>query len=490
MDMNPDVDPQETQEWLDSIDGVLEHEGPDRAHFLIEQVIDKSRRSGAYMPFSANTAYINTIPVDKQVRIPGDQSIEHRIRSYVRWNAMAMVIRANKNTNVGGHIASFASAATLYDVGYNHFWHAPSPEHGGDLVFVQGHSAPGVYARAFMLGRLSEEQMDHFRQEVGGRGISSYPHPWLMPDFWQFPTVSMGLGPLMAIYQARFMKYLQDRGLAQTDGRQVWCFCGDGEMDEPESMGAIGMAGGETLDNLIFVVNCNLQRLDGPVRGNGKIIQELESDFRGAGWNVIKVIWGSRWDALFARDKSGVLMRRMMEVVDGEYQTYKSESGAYVREHFFNSTELKALVADWSDDDIWNLNRGGHDPHKIYAGFHEATRALGQPTVILAKTIKGYGMGEAGQAMNITHQQKKMQVDQLKTFRDQFRLSIYDEEIVDVPYLKFEEGSKELEYMRARRQELGGYLPARRQKAQSLAVPDLAAFEPLLKGTGEGREIS
>ncbi|HEY8624045.1 MAG TPA: pyruvate dehydrogenase (acetyl-transferring), homodimeric type, partial [Casimicrobiaceae bacterium] len=337
MDMNPDVDPQETQEWLDAIDGVLEHEGPDRAYFLIEQVIDKSRRSGAYMPFSANTAYINTIPVDKQVRIPGDQTIEHRIRSYVRWNAMAMVVRANKHTNVGGHIASFASAATLYDVGFNHFWHAPSPEHGGDLVFVQGHSAPGVYARAYMLGRLTEEQMDNFRQEVGGKGISSYPHPWLMPDFWQFPTVSMGLGPLMAIYQARFMKYLQDRGLARTEGRKVWCFCGDGEMDEPESMGAIGMAARENLDNLIFVINCNLQRLDGPVRGNGKIIQELEADFRGAGWNVIKVVWGTHWDTLLARDTEGRMQQRMDAVVDGEYQNYKAKDGAYVRKHFFGA---------------------------------------------------------------------------------------------------------------------------------------------------------
>ena len=377
MDIKPDVDPQETREWLDAIDGVLEHEGPDRAHFLIEQVIDKSRRSGAYMPFSANTAYINTIPVDKQVRIPGDQAIEHRIRSYVRWNAMAMVVRANKHTNVGGHIASFASAATLYDTGFNHFWHAPSAEHGGDLVFVQGHSSPGVYARAHMLGRFTDEQMDNFRQEVDGKGVSSYPHPWLMPDFWQFPTVSMGLGPLMAIYQARFMKYLQDRGLAKTEGRKVWCFCGDGEMDEPESMGAIGMAARETLDNLIFVINCNLQRLDGPVRGNGKIIQELEAEFRGAGWNVIKVIWGSRWDALLARDKQGILMRRMMECVDGEYQTFKSKDGAYVREYFFNTPELKALVADWSDEDIWNLNRGGHDPHKVYAAYRRRGRPQG-----------------------------------------------------------------------------------------------------------------
>src|ERR1700737_293354 len=408
MDMNPDVDPQETQEWLDSIDGVLEHQGPDRAHFLIEQVIDKSRRSGAYMPFSANTAYINTIPVDKQVRIPGDQTIEHRIRSYVRWNAMAMVIRANKTTNVGGHIASFASAATLYDVGYNHFWHAPSPEHGGDLVFVQGHSAPGVYARAYMLGRLTDEQMDNFRQEVDGKGISSYPHPWLMPEFWQFPTVSMGLGPLMAIYQARFMKYLQDRGLAQTEGRKVWCFCGDGEMDEPESMGAIGMAGRETLDNVIFVVNCNLQRLDGPVRGNGKIIQELESDFRGAGWNVIKVIWGSRWDPLLAADVDGRLVRVMEDSVDGEYQAFKSRDGAYVRKEFFAKyPELLEMVSGMTDQEIWQLRRGGHDPLKVYAAYSAAVNHRGQPTVILAKTVKGYGMGAAGGGTNISNHTKK-----------------------------------------------------------------------------------
>ncbi|HKU00719.1 MAG TPA: pyruvate dehydrogenase (acetyl-transferring), homodimeric type, partial [Paraburkholderia sp.] len=413
-----DEDPQETAEWLEALDGVISTIGPDRAHYLIEKQIEFARVHGEHLPFSANTPYINTIPVANQAKNPGDQDIEHRIRSYTRWNAIAMVLRAGKHTNVGGHIASFASAATLYDVGYNHFWHAPSAEHGGDLVFVQGHSSPGVYSRAFLLGRLSENQLDNFRQEVGGQGISSYPHPWLMPDFWQFPTVSMGLGPIMAIYQARFMKYMQARGIAKTEGRKVWAFLGDGETDEPESLGAIGMAGRERLDNLVFVINCNLQRLDGPVRGNGKIIQELESEFRGAGWNVIKVIWGSRWDALFARDKSGALMRRMMEVVDGEYQTYKSESGAFVREHFFNTPELKALVADWSDDDIWNLNRGGHDPHKIYAAFHQAQNSKGQPTLILAKTIKGYGMGEAGQAMNITHQQKKMQVDQLKKFRD------------------------------------------------------------------------
>ncbi|HEY1438832.1 MAG TPA: pyruvate dehydrogenase (acetyl-transferring), homodimeric type [Casimicrobiaceae bacterium] len=489
MDMNPDVDPQETKEWLDAIDGVLEHEGPDRAHFLIEQVIDKSRRSGAYMPFSANTAYINTIPVDRQSHMPGDPAIEEKIRNYARWNAMAMVLRANKHTNVGGHIASYASAATLYDVGYNHFWHAPSADHGGDLVFVQGHSSPGIYARAFMLGRLTTEQMDNFRQEVDGRGISSYPHPWLMPDFWQFPTVSMGLGPLMAIYQARFMKYLQDRGLAQTEGRKVWCFCGDGEMDEPESMGAIGMAGRETLDNLIFVVNCNLQRLDGPVRGNGKIIQELESDFRGAGWNVIKVIWGTHWDPLLARDKKGILMRRMMECVDGEYQTFKSKDGAYVREYFFNTPELKELVADWTDDDIWHLNRGGLDPFKVYAGYRAAVDHKGEPTVVLAKTIKGYGMGESGEAQNITHQQKKMSLESIRAMRDRFQIPVPDDKIEDVPYMTFATGSREAEYMMSRRMDLGGFLPARRRKAEPLVVPPLSTFERFLKST-EDREIS
>jgi pyruvate dehydrogenase E1 component len=489
MDIQKDVDPQETREWLDALSAVLAIEGPDRAHFLIEQLIDTARRSGAYMPFSANTAYINTIPVDKQVRIPGDQSVEHTIRSYVRWNAMAMVLRANKHTNVGGHIASFASAATLYDVGFNHFWHAPSENHGGDLVFIQGHSATGVYARAYMLGRFTTEQMDYFRQEVDGKGVASYPHPWLMPEFWQFPTVSMGLGPLMAIYQARFMKYLQDRGLATTEGRKVWAFMGDGEMDEPESMGAIGMASRERLDNLIFVVNCNLQRLDGPVRGNGKIIQELESDFRGAGWNVIKVIWGTHWDALLARDKKGILERRMMECVDGEYQTFKSKDGAFVREHFFNTPELKALVADWSDNDIWNLNRGGHDPHKIYAAYHAAVNHKGQPTVILAKTIKGYGMGEAGEAQNITHQQKKMHVDAIRKFRDRFKIPVPDDKLEEVPFVTLADGSPEVEYMRARRMELGGYLPARRRKANPLSMPEMTAFERFLKSTDE-REIS
>jgi pyruvate dehydrogenase E1 component len=489
MNQPADYDPQETREWLEALDGVLAQEGPLRAQYLIEALIDKARRSGAYLPFSANTAYINTIPVDKQVRLPGDFTIEQRIRHVVRWNAMAMVLRANKDTNVGGHIASFASAAMLYDIGFNHFWRGTTDTQGGDLVFVQGHSAPGVYARAFMLGRLTAEQMDNFRQEVDGKGISSYPHPWLMPDFWQFPTVSMGLGPLMAIYQARFMKYLQDRGLANTEGRKVWAFMGDGEMDEPESMGAIGMAARENLDNLIFVVNCNLQRLDGPVRGNGKIIQELESDFRGAGWNVIKVVWGRHWDPLLARDKSGILMRRMMECVDGEYQTFKSKDGAFVREYFFNTPELKALVADYSDDDIWKLNRGGHDPFKVYNAYYAAVNHKGQPTVILAKTIKGYGMGESGEAQNITHQQKKMSHESVRRFRDRFEIPVADDKLEDVPYVTFPDGSPELEYMRARRMELGGYVPSRRRKAASLVVPELSAFERFLKST-EDREIS
>ncbi|HYA19479.1 MAG TPA: pyruvate dehydrogenase (acetyl-transferring), homodimeric type [Burkholderiales bacterium] len=491
MDRFPDRDPQETQEWLDALQAVLEREGPERAHYLLERLIEMARRSGAYLPFSANTAYINTIPPGKEERSPGDHEIEHRIRSYARWNAMAMVLRANKNTNVGGHIASFASAATLYDVGYNHFWHAPSEKHGGDLVFVQGHSAPGIYARAFMLGRLTEKQLDNFRQEVGGKGLASYPHPWLMPEFWQFPTVSMGLGPLMAIYQARFMKYLNDRGLVNTEGRKVWCFVGDGEVDEPETMGAIGIAARERLDNLIFVVNCNLQRLDGPVRGNGKIIQELEADFRGAGWNVIKLIWGGYWDPLLAKDTKGLLQKLMDECVDGEYQTYKSRDGAYVRKYFFGKyPELLEMVANMTDDDIWRLNRGGHDPHKIYAAYSAAVKNKGQPTVILAKTVKGYGMGEAGESQNITHQQKKMGTTSLKAFRDRFKLPIPDDKIEEVPYLKFEEGSAELNYMRGHRMALGGYLPARRRKAKPLEIPPLSAFDSLLKASGEGREAS
>ncbi len=491
MEPTPDIDPQETQEWLQALESVLLNEGAERAHFLLEKLVEKARRSGAYLPYSPNTAYINTIPTGKEIRSPGNHAIEQRIRAYVRWNAMAMVLRANRKTNVGGHIASFASAATLYDVGYNHFWHNTSEDHGGDLIYTQGHSAPGIYAYAFLLGELTEEHLNNFRQEVGGKGLSSYPHPWLMPDFWQFPTVSMGLGPLMSIYQARFMKYLGSRKLVNTEGRKVWAFMGDGEMDEPESLGAISLASREKLDNLIFVINCNLQRLDGPVRGNGKIIQELESNFRGIGWNVIKVIWGSYWDPLLAKDTKGLLQRRMMECVDGEYQTIKSKDGAYVRKHFFGKyPELLEMVANMSDDDIWRLNRGGHDPHKVYAAYAEAIKHTGQPTVILAKTIKGYGMGESGEAQNITHQQKKMGTTSLKAFRNRFGLSIDDDKIDEVPYLTFDKDSPEHAYMHERRQALGGFIHQRKQKAAALQVPPLAAFESLLKAGGEGRESS
>jgi pyruvate dehydrogenase E1 component len=485
-----DIDPTETKEWIEALQSVLEQDGSERAHFLIEQLVAATRHSGFDIPFSANTAYLNTIPVSQQAQFPGDPAIEQKIRSYVRWNAMMMVLRANKHTNVGGHIASFASAATLYDVGYNHFWHAASDKHDGDLIFTQGHLTPGDYSRAFLLGRLTQDQMDNFRQEVDGNGLPSYPHPWLMQDFWQFPTVSMGLGPIMAIYQARFMRYLQDRGFADTSNRKVWSFLGDGETDEPESLGAIGMAGREKLDNLIFVINCNLQRLDGPVRGNGKIIQELESEFRGAGWNVIKLVWGQRWDALLARDKDGLLAARMMACADGDYQTFKAKDGAYVREHFFNTPELKAMVADWSDRDIWELNRGGHDPSKTYAAFHAAVNHKGQPTVILAKTIKGYGMGASGEAQNISHQQKKMSDISLSHFRDRYDLPVTDEEMQKLPYLTFAEDSKELLYMQQKRSELGGNLPSRRAKSYALDVPVLSDFKTLLEATREGREIS
>lgn len=484
-----DIDQLETQEWSDALQAVIENEGNERAHYLIERLLEQARQSGSDIPFSANTNYVNTIAVDQQANFPGDTTLEHKIRSYVRWNAMIMVLRANINTNVGGHIASFASAATLYDVGYNHFWHAPSDNHGGDLVFFQGHSSPGSYARAFMLGRLSEAQMDKFRQEVDGDGLSSYPHPWLMPNFWQFPTVSMGLGPIMAIYQARFMRYMQDRGFAKTEGRKIWAFLGDGETDEPESLGAISMAGREKLDNLIFVVNCNLQRLDGPVRGNGKIIQELEGAFCGAGWNVIKLIWGNHWDILLACDRDGHLARRMMSCVDGDYQTFKAKDGAYVRKHFFNTPELKAMVASWSDQDVWELNRGGHDPIKIYAAYHAAINHIGQPTVILAKTVKGYGMGESGEAQNISHQQKKMSMLALKRFSSRFDLPVSQEDIANLKYLKFDEDAPAMKYMREHREKLGGYLPARRSKSETLIAPPLTDFKALLQGSGE-KEIS
>jgi pyruvate dehydrogenase E1 component len=490
-DIQPDTDPQETREWLDALDSVLEREGPARANYLLEKLVDKARNVGAYIPYNANTAYKNTIPLAQEERSPGDAELEHRIRSYVRWNAMAMVVRANQESSgLGGHIASFASAATLYDVGFNHFFRARNESFLGDLVYFQGHSAPGIYARAYLEGRVTEEQLDNFRREVGGKGLSSYPHPWLMPDFWQFPTVSMGLAPIMAIYQARFLRYLRDRGMLEEQGRKVWAYMGDGEMDEPESLGAISLAGREKLDNLIFVVNCNLQRLDGPVRGNGKIIQELESAFRGAGWNVIKVVWGSYWDPLFLRDSKGLLLKRMEECVDGEYQAFKANDGAYVRKHFFGKyPELLEMVAHMSDDEIWRLNRGGHDPHKVYAAYAAAVKHKGEPTVILAKTIKGYGMGESGEGQNITHQQKKMGTASIKTFRDRFSVPIPDDKLETVPYYRPPEDSPEMKYLVERMKAMGGSLPARHNQAEALTVPPLSAFEQLLKGT-EDREIS
>jgi pyruvate dehydrogenase E1 component len=488
-----DPDPDETREWLESIDSVLRVHGADRAHYLLECMIDHARRSGAYLPYSPNTAYVNTIPVGQQPEYPGDRALERRIEAYIRWNAMAMVVHANrKSSEYGGHIASYASSATLYEVGFNHFWRAPTEDHGGDLIYFQGHSSPGIYARAFLEGRLSEEQLDHFRQEVVGPGLSSYPHPWLMPEFWQFPTVSMGLGPMMAIYQARFMRYLEHRGIAEQGDRKVWCFLGDGETDEPESMGAITMPVREKLDNLIFVINCNLQRLDGPVRGNGKIIQELEAAYQGAGWNVIKVIWGGRWDKLLAKDHSGALRRRMEECVDGEYQNFKAKNGAYVREHFFGSDpELREMVADMSDDEIWYLNRGGHDADKVYAAYHRAVSHKGRPTVILVKTVKGYGMGAAGEGQNITHQKKKLDIDDVRAFRDRFKLPIKDEDLEKVPYYKPPEDSEEHRYLMKAREELGGSLPTRRTQATTPPppVPDLEFFRAQLDGSGK-REVS
>ena len=482
-----DTDPQETREWLDALDSVLHHDGVERAHYLLERMIDKARRSGAHLPYRATTAYVNTIHPSEEVEMPGEPGLEHRIRSVVRWNALAMVVQANRQSSeLGGHIATFASAATLYDVGFNHFFRAPTAEHGGDLLYFQGHAAPGIYARAFLEGRLTEDQLRNFRQEVDRKGLSSYPHPWLMPTFWQFPTVSMGLGPITAIYQARFMKYLHNRGLLDTAGRKVWAFMGDGEMDEPESLGAIHLASREKLDNLVFVVNCNLQRLDGPVRGNGKIIQELEGNFRGAGWNVLKVIWGSRWDPLLAKDRKGLLLQRMEEAVDGDYQSYKARDGAYVREHFFGAVpELREMVAHMTDDEVWLLNRGGHDPQKIYNAYLRAMQTEGQPTVILAKTVKGYGMGEAGEGMNITHQQKKIGERALKVFRDRYRIPVPDERIEETPFYKPDEDSPELRYMHERREALGGYLPARAQHAPALEIPDLRIFSSLLEGSGK-----
>ncbi len=487
-----DKDPQETAEWTEAIRSVIAYEGTARADFLLTRTVEAARTSGAKLPFAANSAYVNTIPPEDEPTHPGNRELEAKIRAVIRWNAAAIVLKANKESSeLGGHIASFQSSSTLYDTGFTHFWNAPHDGHGGDLIFYQGHSSPGIYARAFVEGRLTEEDLKNFRQEVDGKGISSYPHPYLMPGFWQFPTVSMGLGPLMAIYQARFLRYLEGRGLAVTHNRKVWAFMGDGEMDEPESLGAISLAGREKLDNLVFVINCNLQRLDGPVRGNGKIIQELEGDFRGSGWNVIKLIWGSGWDQLLSNDHSGKLRQLMEECVDGEYQDFKSKNGAYIREKFFGRyPETAAMVANWTDDQIWALTRGGHDPQKIYAAFKAAVDHKGQPTLILAKTVKGYGMGSAGEAQMMSHQAKKMSEDALKQFRDRFKIPVSDADIPKLPFLKLPEDSPEMKYYRERKAALGGYLPARRQKTDDqLVVPPLSAFEAQLKGT-EGREIS
>ena len=488
-----DMDEVETKEWLEALEAVIEREGPERAQYLLERLIDKTRRTGGFIPFSANTAYVNTIPVALEEHCPGNQEYEERLRSWMRWNAMAMVVRANRaDGDLGGHISSFQSLANMLGIGFNHFWKGPEHPRGQDLLFIQGHSAPGIYARAFLEGRISEDQLKNFRREVDGEGLSSYPHPKLMPNFWQFPTVSMGLGPLNAIYQARFLKYMHARGLADTEERKVWAFCGDGEMDEPESMGAISVAGRERLDNLVFVVNCNLQRLDGPVRGNGKIIQELESEFRGSGWNVIKVIWGSYWDPLLAKDKDGLLQQIMMDTVDGEYQNFKANDGAYVRKHFFGKhPKTLEMVSRMTDDDIWRLNRGGHDPNKIYAAFAAASKHKGQPTVILVKTIKGYGMGKVAEGRNTAHQTKKLDDLTIHEFRDRFGIPISDDQLADIPFYKPSEDAPEIKYLHERRKELGGYLPFRRAKAEEqLAVPALEVFAPVLEATAEGREIS
>ena len=488
-----DLDPTETQEWLESIDSVLKTHGAERAHFLLDRLIDYTRRSGAYLPFRPNTAYVNTIPVAQEKAYPGDRALERRIEAYLRWNSVVMVIKANKlSSEYGGHLASYASSATLYEVGFNHFWRGTSAEHPGDMVFMQGHSSPGIYARAFLEGRLSEAQLNRFRQEAEGPGLglSSYPHPWLMPDFWQFPTVSMGLGPMMAIFQARFVRYMEHRGLVPATDRKVWCFLGDGETDEPESMGALTMPVREKLDNLVFVINCNLQRLDGPVRGNGKIVQELESAYLGAGWNVIKVLWGSRWDPLLAGDQKGLLRKAMEETVDGEYQNYKAKGGAYTRENFFGKyPETREMVANMSDDDIYALKRGGHDAHKVFAAYYAATHHQGQPTVILAHTVKGFGLGKGGEGLMVAHQQKKLDTDALRAFRDRFAMPVADEDLPKLPYLKLPESSEEYKYLHGRRKTLGGYLPVRTNTAPPLVIPPLSAFSAMLEGTGE-REIS
>ena len=486
-----DSDPVETREWLEAINSVIEQEGVERAQYILQRLSSKVTETGAQLPYAINTPYRNTIPTSQETRMPGDLFMERGIRSLIRWNAMAMVMRANmKDGTLGGHISSFQSAATLYDVGFNYFFRGRSEEHKGDLVYIQGHCAPGIYARSFLEGNLHEEQLDKFRQEVDGDGLSSYPHPWLMPDYWQFPTVSMGLGPLQAIYQAHTMKYLHNRNLSESSDRKVWCFTGDGEMDEPESQGAIALAGREKLDNLIFVVNCNLQRLDGPVRGNGKIIQELEGSFRGAGWNVIKVVWGRMWDPLLEKDKLGLLQQRMDEAVDGEYQNYKSHDGAYTREHFFGKyPETLKMVEDLTDDDIYRLNRGGHDPYKVFAAYAAASAHKGQPTVILAKTVKGYGMGPAGEAQNITHSVKKLEIEALKKFRDRFDIPLPDSDLEKVPYYRPPADSPEMRYLHERRKVLGGSLPSRKPDFEALTVPGIDSLEAVTKGTGK-REIS
>ena len=492
-----DADKVETREWIDALSAVIEAEGPQRAHFLLEQLLEHARQSSIDMPFSATTGYVNTIEPDQEERSPGNLEIEERLRAYMRWNAMAMVVKANRHNpedggDLGGHIGSFASLASLFGAGFNHFWHAESENHGGDCLYIQGHVSPGVYARAYLEGRLTEEQLLNFRQEVDGKGLSSYPHPKLMPEFWQFPTVSMGLGPLMAIYQARFLKYLHARGIANTENRKVWVFCGDGEMDEVESLGAIGLAAREGLDNLIFVINCNLQRLDGPVRGNGKIVQELEGEFRGAGWNVIKLLWGSGWDALLARDKDGALRKLMMDTLDGDYQAMKANDGAYVRKHFFGKDpRTAAMVAHMSDEEIFDLRRGGHDSKKVYAAFHSAVNHKAQPTVLLIKTVKGFGMGKAGEGKNNVHQTKKLTDEDIKAFRDRFNIPISDSDLPSLPFYKPADDTPESKYLHERRKALGGYLPHRRTKAdESFTVPALEIFKSVIEPTAEGREIS
>src|SRR5467141_4323171 len=479
-----DIDPVETQEWLESIDSVMRAQGPERAHFLLEKLVDFTRRSGAYLPFKPNTAYLNTISKAQQPDYPGDRSLERRNEAYSRWNALAMVVQANRlNSEYGGHIASYASAATLYEVGFNHFWRAKSDTHPGDMIFMQGHSSPGIYARAYLEGRLNESQLLRFRQEVKGDGLSSYPHPWLMPDFWQYPTVSMGLGPMTAIFQARFVRYLEHRGIVPPSDRKVWAFLGDGEMDEPESMGALTMPVREKLDNLIFVINCNLQRLDGPVRGNGKIIQELEAAFLGAGWNVIKVIWGTDWDGLLARDKSGLLIKRMEECVDGEYQSFKAKGGAYIRKEFFGKyPETLKLVEHLTDEQVGKLRRGGHDPQKVYNAYKSAVDHRGQPTVILAKTVKGYGVAEI-EARNPTHQQKELNDRAVQLFRQRFDIQLPDGVAKDISFYKPPDDSPEMAYLHERRRKLGGYIPQRKVPPPQFEAPPLENFTELLGGS-------